>query len=226
MSNECRKLLESFMKSELKSLGIQTQNGFQYDDFNQRWYDLVTDIIFAKIHKKKEHTIKKAQEFIIPIFFDNKGLEFSNPNSILNDNQIRNSLPDPPKDDEVPSTVFSLANTMRNKMFSYKETVNNINTTDTLIYGTGINVCSCKNSNFINRHHGHIPTGDLRITENDKLRKILSTGPNYAEPKAIKWKKCKDNIITGIKNLIEGKLSSGKNITKESSSPWNNTIIE
>ena len=60
MSNECRKLLESFMKSELKSLGIQTQNGFQYDDFNQRWYDLVTDIIFAKIHKKKEHTIKKS----------------------------------------------------------------------------------------------------------------------------------------------------------------------
>ena len=53
MSNECHKLLESFMKSELKSLGVQTQNGFQYDDFNQRWYDLVTDIIFAKIHKKK-----------------------------------------------------------------------------------------------------------------------------------------------------------------------------
>ena len=170
--------------------------------------------------------MKKAQEFIIPIFFDNKGLEFSNPNSILNDNQIRNSLPDPPKDDEVPSTVLSLANTMRNKILSYKETVNNINTTYTLIYGTGINVCSCKNSNFINRPHGHIPAGDLRIIENDKLRKILSTGPNYAEPKAIKWKKCKDNIITGIENLIEGKLSSGKNITKESSSPWNNTIIE
>ena len=137
MSNECRKLLESFMKSELKSLGIQTQNGLQYGDFNQRWYDLVTDIIFAKIHKKKEHIIKKAQEFIIPIFFDNKGLEFSNPNSILNDNQIRNSLPDPPKDDEVPSTVFSLANTIRNKIFSYKETVNNINTTDTLFMEQG-----------------------------------------------------------------------------------------
>ena len=60
MSNECRKLLESLMKSELKSLGIQTQNGFQYDDFNQIWYDLVTDIIFAKIHKKKRMYYKKS----------------------------------------------------------------------------------------------------------------------------------------------------------------------
>ena len=84
----------------------------------------------------------------------------------------------------------------------------------------------CKYSNFINRHHGNILTGDLRITENDKLRKIISTGPNYTEPKAINLKKCKDNIITEIENLIEGKLSSGKNITNESSSPWKNTIIE
>ena len=60
-SNECRKLLESFMKSELKSLGIETQNSLQYDDFNQRWYDLVTDITFAKIYKKEEHTIKKLK---------------------------------------------------------------------------------------------------------------------------------------------------------------------
>ena len=49
------------MKSELKSLGIETQNSLQYDDFNQRWYDLVTDITFAKIYKKEEHTIKKLK---------------------------------------------------------------------------------------------------------------------------------------------------------------------
>ena len=92
--------------------------------------------------------------------------------SINHDKNVCSVFTDPPKDDEVPSIVFSLANTIRNKIFRYKETVNNINTTDTVIYETGINVCSCKNSNFINPHHGHISTGDLRIIENDKLRKI------------------------------------------------------
>ena len=82
----------------------------QYDDFNQRWYDIVTDIIFAKIHKKEEHSLKKARKFIIPIFFDNKGLVFINPNSILHDNQIHKSLPDPTKDYEVTSFLVLQCN--------------------------------------------------------------------------------------------------------------------
>ena len=65
------------------------------------------------------------------------------------------------------------------------ETTNNINATDMLTYGTGINMYSCKNSNFTNQHHGHILTGDLRIIENDKLRKVISKGPNYKEPKKL-----------------------------------------
>ena len=51
-SNECHEVLESFYMSKLKNPGIQTQNGLQYGDFNQRWYGHTTDI-FAKIHKKK-----------------------------------------------------------------------------------------------------------------------------------------------------------------------------
>ena len=53
-------------------------------------------------------------------------------------------------------------------------TTNNINTTDMLTYGTGTNICSCKNSNFINQHHDHILIGDLRIIENGKFMKIIS----------------------------------------------------
>ena len=51
-SNEHCKLLEIFKKSKLKNIGILTQNRLQCEDFCQRWYDLITDIIFAKIHKK------------------------------------------------------------------------------------------------------------------------------------------------------------------------------
>ena len=38
--------------------------------------------------------------------------------------------------------------------------------------------------------------------------------------------KCKDNIITGMDKLIEGKLSSGRNITKEYLTPMKNAVIE
>ena len=75
---------------------------------------------------------------------DIKGLEFINLNSVFHDNLIRYSLPDPLKDDEVPSIVYSLANTIWNKKINYKETVNNVNTTDTLIYETRINFATAK----------------------------------------------------------------------------------
>ena len=61
----------------------------------------------------------------------------------------------------------------------------NINTTDRLTYGTGLNVCSCKNSIIMNQHHGHILTGDLQVIGNDKRRKLVSKGPNYRESKLL-----------------------------------------
>lgn len=108
-----------------------------------------------------------------------------NLNSILSDNKIQNSLPEPLKDDEVPSTVHSLANTIWSKIFNHSGTVNNINILDKLFYETGINACRWKNSNFVNQYLGHILTGNLRIIENDKLRKLISKGPNYKESKTI-----------------------------------------
>ena len=37
-------------------------------------------------------------------------------------------------------------------------------------------------------------TGDLRIIENSKLRKLLSKGPNYREAKTINFSKCREEI--------------------------------
>ena len=38
-------------------------------------------------------------------------------------------------------------------------------------------------------YHKHIVIEDLRITENRKLRKILTNGPNYRKPISINFKK-------------------------------------
>ena len=74
---------------------------------------------------------------MISIHFDNKGLEF------IHENDIINCLPESPREDEIPSTVFSLSQTIGNKMFNYKNTIKNVvNTNDTKTYGTGIISCN------------------------------------------------------------------------------------
>ena len=67
-------------------------------------------------------------------------------------------------------------------IFSYNDTVNNINTDDTSTY-------NCANSEHSNQHHGHIITGNLRIIENKKLHQIISNDPNYTKPKTMNWGK-------------------------------------
>ena len=45
-----------------------------------------------------------------------------------------------------------------------------------------------KNQNFVT-HIKHIITGDLKIIENEKLRKLLTKGPNYRESRNINYSK-------------------------------------
>ena len=78
-------------------------------------------------------------------------------------------LPESLREDEIPSTVYSLSNTIRNKIFNYKDTIKT-STNSTRTYGTNINSCNCTNSKYLNHHDGHIITGDLRIIENKDSR--------------------------------------------------------
>ena len=128
-------------------------------------------------------------------------------------------MPESQRKDEIPATVYSLSNTIRNKIFNYKNTGEKINTNDTRTYGTVLIL------RYLNRHHGHIINGDLRIIENKKLRKIVSTGLNYRQPNTINWKKSKESIVEGLDNLNNRKLLSDKKIFKESLIPWTSVIL-
>ena len=101
----------------------------------------------------------------------------------MHENNIINCLPESLREDEVPSTVYLLSNTTRIINFNYKETVKNIGTMEPVLF------CNCSNSKYLNHHHGHFTTGDLRIIEYKELRKIISKRPNYGEPKTVIWKK-------------------------------------
>ena len=58
--------------------------------------------------------------------------------------------------------------------------------------------CNCKTSPFTNPNHGHIVGGDIRIVQNNKLRKLLCKGPEYREPVSINFSNCK----TEMKNSL------------------------
>ena len=94
--------------------------------------------------------------------------------------------------------TYKLGNPIRNKIFNYKETVASISVNNLPV----LKSCSCNQSDFKDPNHGHIVTGDLRIVEDVKLRKLFSKGPTYREPKSINYNKCKIEIIKSLDNFI------------------------
>ena len=115
----------------------------QCNESQERWYRLIIDSALTKTYVNKITKIKNVPKYIIPIYFDNKGLQFIHLNAILHNQDVINCLPESLQNDEVPSTVYKLTNTIRNKIFNYKETVNNINKDDNVSYGTYMQKVLC-----------------------------------------------------------------------------------
>ena len=85
--------------------------------------------------------------------------------------------------------------------------------------------CDCSASQFCDPHHNHIVSGDLRIIDNSKLRKLFSKGPNYREPKMLNYRKCKQSIESSISSSITS-LATKYSVDVESFSAWKSKILE
>ena len=92
-----------------------------------------------------------------------------------------------------------MGNPIRNKIFNYKKTVESVCIEDP----PSLTTCACSQSEFKDPNHGHIVTGDLRIVEDVKLRKLLSKGPNFREHRNINFNKCKEEIVKALEIFIE-----------------------
>ena len=196
-----------------------------YEDHLRRWYDLMINIFFTKIYKDEEKVnSKKAPKYILPIYFHNKGLEMIKLNKILRNQNITSKLPDKLSTEDPPSIVYSLSPTIRNKIFNYKETIDDIDINDKLTYGAGFPECDCRNSEFVDPDHGHIVTGDLRFIKNQHLRKLVSKGPNYREPVSINWNRCRESIKNGIESYIES-LVAKFDLTKDAIQNWKEAVL-
>ena len=61
------------------------------------------------------------------------------------------------------------------------------------------------------------------MIKNNNLRKLLSKGPNYREPRTRNYKKCHEAITTAIDTCVEN-LSTKYKIDKKSFKEWSDKI--
>ena len=226
-SNSCRKLLDSFKQKHLRKLAKESNKRLEgCNNSSKRWFDLIIDTYFSKVYiDDTKSNSKKTPKYILPIFFDNKGLEFIRLNSILRNDEVKGKLPEQFRNDETPSVVYNLSSTIRNKILNYKDTVQNINTTDRETFGTGLSSCNCASSEFVDQNHGHVVTGNLRIIQNKHLRKLIQKGPNFREPKTINWKRSRKMIEDGIDICSSKFRMVDSNITEDDMKPWKTEIL-
>ena len=86
-------------------------------------------------------------------------------------------------------------------------------------------VCDCSQSEFMDTHHKHVITGDLKIVTNKKLRKLLSKGPNFREKNSINFKIARKEIEAAVNNFMD-RWSKRKRKTKKHLNEWKNHMLE
>ena len=147
-----------------------------------------------------------------------------NISKIINDKNVKKSLPTQFNKTEQISTVYTLTKTIRSKIFNHKEFIKTLDTKDIL---DNMNKLpgNCTTSPFIDASHEHIVSGDICIAQNNKLRKLLCKGPKYREAVSINFSNCK----TEIKNSLT-KFSSDwcdkKGVPVKCFTQWISIVLE
>ena len=206
---------------EILSKGTLTNiNGF-----SEKYYLYILDIIDTKLYQPSSLSKKHIPKHICNVRFDNKALESIRLPAILNLPEVVSKLPsDMREKEEIPVVTYSLTNTIRNKILNYKETVESIYVDEDVSFTLNSESCNCSESSFCDPHHNHVITGDLRIIENQKLRKLLAKGPNYREPRTLNFNKVKNEIKDAINTCIDTIVSKTKHKHSEFEN-WKRAII-
>ena len=165
---------------------------------NQQWYEMTLDLIESRIYNPPaSKTTKTKPKNLIKLHFVNKGMGMINISNVINDKNVKKSLPTQVNKTEQISTVYTLTKTTQSKIFNHKEFIKTLDSKGILDNMNNL-PCNCTTWPFTDPNHGHIVTGDIRAVQNNKLRKLLCKGPKYREPVSINFSNCK----TEIKNSL------------------------
>ena len=230
--NNIRKTLNTLSRKLLRLIAseIQEPDSFAFDTNKEQCYLYILDIIDTKFIDKisQSKSIQKVSpKNICVVHFVNKGIDDLHLSSIFRSNVVVSCLPEKLRvDEDIPVVTVKLDPPIRNKILNYKHTVKDldIRKEDGKFLVENLPQCECSQSVFKDPVHNHVVTGDLRIIENSKLRKLLSKGPNYRENKFLNYRKCLSAIESAIDSTIE-KLVEKYGFEGEHFDDWKNEIV-
>lgn len=228
VANFIRVSLSSMKKSYLKSVfdTLDTEFNSVPSDFSYtQWYMVVFDFIESKLYKPpKQKPKRKVPENICSIFFDNKSVEMINLGKILSDVSLKEHLGPLVKNFPRPMVTYSLHQPIASKIFNFKKFVSEFNVADFLNNPECV-PCHCEGSEFVDDHHKHIVTGDLRLVRNNKLRELLVKGPKFRDKRPLDLAKAKSCILTGLKNCVQ-KWCNDNGVAVEAMYEWFSAVTE
>ena len=220
--NYIRISLSSMKKSKLKELHIIISNEIaeQQNDFMfLQWYLAIIDVIESKLYSEPYEKKKNLPPTnVCNIYFDNKAIEMINLSCILRDKSLKLTLPSTPNKFSPPMVTYKLSKSIASSNFNFKEFVENLDI-DSYLNDKSILPCHCSNSPFVDPHHQHIVSGNLKIITNNKLRKLLSKGPKFRESRPLNWNKAKESIFSGLDDFLSHYCQSNA-LSKLSMAPW------
>ena len=206
--NSIRILLNNSKKRLLKEVAYRIMTGeFHLQQENRiQYYSYIGDHIDTQLWKnpiaadKPKHKVNPCV-----IKFSNKGFNKLGLSKIFKMEDVLSLLPEKMKKEEfIPYPTFKLDLPIRNKILNYKEVVKSLHIEiDDDVAFTNMTECDCANSPFQDPFHKHVVTGDLRIIENLKLRKLLAKGPSFREPKSVNYNICKNSLTTALTLSID-----------------------
>ena len=204
--NFIRTSLTCLRKSELKRLGDKITDIISTKPLDfpfSQWYSVALDIIDCRLYKPAPTKRKRpARSNFIRIHFCNKGVEAVNLSSILHQSEVLEAVPSVAKAFKTPTIVYTLDSPTGSKIFNFNKFVASLDVDHVLQNPTSL-PCRCAESPFIDNHHGHIITGDLRIIKNNQLRKLFAKGPKYRERKLVNWRLTEENLINAVKDYAQ-----------------------
>ena len=204
--NFIRKSLTCLKKSELKRLGDNVTDIISSKPLDfpySQWYSVILDIIDCRLYKPLPPKKKRPpRSNFLRIHFSNKGIESVNLASILHHSEVLQAVPSVAKSFKPPTIVYTLDPPSGSKIFNFNKFVSSLDV-DQFLQDSGTLPCNCADSPFVDKHHGHIITGDLRLIKNNKLRKLFAKGPKYRERKLVNWKLTEEKLVTAVKEYAQ-----------------------
>ena len=172
----------------------------------------------------KEKPKRKRIKNSLHINFSSKNIELLNLPSILRHKDVQESLPSIAKSFSEQTIIYSLNSPISSKIFNFNKFVANLDVDRFLEDSTHL-PCRSSSSPFKDSFHGHIISGDLRLVENNKLRKLFTKGPKYRERKFVDWDTIESDITNSIKECAK-KWCEKNNQNSVVLDGWVSTVLE